>query len=74
MKDILLIAQIVISILLILSILMQNRGVGLGSAFGGGASDSNFYSSKRGVEKILSRFTIIVAFLFVANAALIMFL
>ncbi|MCX6798116.1 MAG: preprotein translocase subunit SecG [Candidatus Falkowbacteria bacterium] len=55
------IAQIVISLLLIISILMQNRGTGLGSAFGGGNS---VYLTKRGVEKKLFYATIVLAILF----------
>ena len=47
----LIIAQAVVSILLIVSILLQNRGSGLGSAFGG---DFGGYYTKRGFEKFLS--------------------
>lgn len=62
-KQIILITQIVISICLTGAILLQAKGTGLGRAFGGGGE---FYSSKRGVEKILYRATIILAFLFLA--------
>jgi len=44
------IAQIVVSILLTISILLQNRGSGLSSAFGG---DFGGYYTKRGMEKFL---------------------
>ena len=46
----LLIAQLIVSILLSVSILLQNRGSGLGSAFGG---DFGGYYTKRGFEKFL---------------------
>ncbi|OGI22263.1 MAG: preprotein translocase subunit SecG [Candidatus Moranbacteria bacterium RIFCSPHIGHO2_01_FULL_55_24] len=46
----LLILQAVIAILLMVSILLQNRGSGLGSAFGG---DFGGYYTKRGIEKFL---------------------
>jgi protein translocase SecG subunit len=46
----LLIAQAIIALLLIVSILLQNRGSGLGSAFG---SDFGGYYTKRGIEKFL---------------------
>lgn len=59
------IAQIVISILLIVSILLQQRGTGLGGAFGGAGS---VYRSKRGIEQVLYRATIVLAILFVAVA------
>ena len=44
------IAQIIVSILLTISILLQNRGSGLSSAFGG---DFGGYYTKRGMEKFL---------------------
>lgn len=47
---VLLIAQAVVAVLLTVSILMQNRGAGLGSAFG---SDFGGYYTKRGLEKFL---------------------
>lgn len=59
------IIQLAISILLIASILLQQRGSGLGSAFGG---DSAIYMSRRGAEKILFYFTITLAIAFVIIA------
>lgn len=44
------IAQVVVSVLLMVSILLQNRGSGLSAAFGG---DFGGYYTKRGVEKFL---------------------
>ncbi|MDD2681166.1 MAG: preprotein translocase subunit SecG [Patescibacteria group bacterium] len=55
------IAQIVISILLIIVILLQSRGTGLGSAFGG---TGGVYLTKRGLEKKLFTATIVLAVLF----------
>jgi preprotein translocase subunit SecG len=55
------IAQIVTAILLMLSILLQNRGVGLSGVFGGGG---NIYRTKRGLEKKLFILTIILSVLF----------
>lgn len=60
-KQIILIIQIVVSILLMVAILMQSKGAGLGQAWGG---TGGFYSSRRGVEKILYRITIILAGVF----------
>jgi preprotein translocase subunit SecG len=56
------IGQMIVAIALIASILMQSRGAGLGAAFGG---DSSVYRSRRGIEKRLFQFTIILGFLFV---------
>lgn len=65
MSTILMISQVIISVLLILFILMQDKGTGLSATFGGGG---NFYASKRGLEKILSKGTMILAILFFVNA------
>jgi len=54
--------QVTLSVLLIVIILIQQKGSGMGAAFGGG--DSNVFSSKRGVDKVLHNGTIIIAILF----------
>ena len=59
------IAEIVIAVLLTISILLQNRGAGLSGTFGG---DFGGYYSKRGFEKFLVRFSIILAVLFIGLA------
>ena len=59
------IIQIVAAILLIIVILIQNRGAGLGSAFGG---EGNAYRTKRGAEKYLNIFTIILSIIFILTA------
>ncbi len=55
------IAQLVISILLIVAILLQNRGAGLGGIFGG---EGNVYRTKRGAEKMIFTATIVLAIAF----------
>ncbi len=62
--------QIIVSILLVLSILVQNRSSGLGSSFGGGGV---IHVKKRGAEKVLFYLTIILASLFVLNSLLFLF-
>ncbi|MFC1984678.1 preprotein translocase subunit SecG [Chloroflexota bacterium] len=57
------IAQIVLSIALILVIMFQVRGGGLGGIFG---QASTVFRTKRGVEKTLFRLTIVLVTLFVA--------
>jgi preprotein translocase subunit SecG len=59
--------QLILSVLLIVAILLQQRGSGLGSAFGG---EGNVFRTKRGVEKILFYATIGIAVLFFVNAIL----
>lgn len=52
------IAQIAVSILLTISILLQNRGSGLSATFGG---DFGGYYTKRGMEKFLFYFSIVMS-------------
>lgn len=61
----LIIVQIVVAVLLIISILLQSSGSGLGGVFGGAGA---IYSTKRGVEKILFYSTIVLSILFFALA------
>ncbi|MGB9911101.1 MAG: preprotein translocase subunit SecG [Microgenomates group bacterium] len=61
MKQVILIAQIIISLLLILVILLQVKGEGLSSF-----SLEEKFSSKTGVEKFLFIATIILGILFFA--------
>jgi len=61
-NPILAIRQLLVSVALIASILLQARGAGLSGAFGG---DSAVYRSRRGVEKRLWQFTIVLLVLFV---------
>ncbi|MBI4058638.1 preprotein translocase subunit SecG [Candidatus Microgenomates bacterium] len=64
----LLFIQIVLAALIIISILMQSRGAGLGASLGGGGE---FYSTRRGVERVIFRLTIILVVLFIATSLLI---
>lgn len=57
MQQLLNILQIVVSVLLIISILIQNKGAGLSGVFGG---EGNVYRTKRGAEKFLFYFTIVL--------------
>lgn len=61
------IAQIAVSVLLIAAILLQQRGTGLSSAFGG---EGNVYRTKRGLEKALFIGTIALAIAFFTLALL----
>ena len=59
--------EITLSLLLIIGIVLQQRGANLGGAFGGDNFASTFYK-RRGAEKFLFQATIVLAFLFVASA------
>ncbi len=64
-RNILLIALIINTVLLSLSILFQNRAEGLGTVFGGGGE---VFRTKRGMEKFLYNATIVLAITFAALA------
>jgi preprotein translocase subunit SecG len=61
MKPVLLVANIILSILIIFFILIQGRGAGIGSAWGGGGE---LFQTRRGVEKWTLRLTIVLISLF----------
>ncbi len=56
------IAQIIIAIVLIVAILFQVRGGGLGGIVG---TQTGMYRTKRGIEKTLFRFTIALVVIFI---------
>jgi len=58
----LIVAQMILAVALIASILLQQRGTGLGGAFGG---EVTAYRSRRGIERTLFRLTVVLAVLFV---------
>lgn len=59
------IAQIILSTALILAILLQVKGGGLGGIFG---QADTVYRTKRGVEKTLFQLTIVLVVLFIIIA------
>ncbi len=62
-------AEIILSILLIVGVVLQQRGATLGGAFGGDNFASTFYK-RRGAEKFLFTATIIIAILLVLLATM----
>lgn len=71
MEKILIVAQIIVSVLLTASILLQNRGAGLSSTFGG---DFGGYYTKRGFEKFLFWAAVALGALFIGMAIAIFYL
>ena len=65
MQSVIYLIQIVLAVLLVLVILIQQKGAGLGSAFGG---ELSLYRTKRGAEKLLFRITIILSVLFIISS------
>ncbi len=68
MKAILPFIQIIVAILLIVFILLQQRGTALGSAFGG--EGGGFYATRRGIQKKIFWATIVCGVLFIGLALL----
>ena len=66
MKNIVIAIQIIVSILLILSILAQSKGTGLGAAWGG---SSETFDTRRGTDKLIFNVTIVLAVLFLLTSA-----
>lgn len=59
--------QIIVSVLLVVTIILQQRGSEAGIAFGGGGES---FRSKRGLEKFLFYSTIVLTVIFAANSIL----
>ena len=61
--------QIVLGVILVLAIMLQQSGAGVGGALGGGDSGT-FHTTRRGFEKFLFILSIICGILFVLSALL----
>ena len=61
MKNILLFVNIILSVVVSILILLQGRGAGLGSAWGGGGET---FQTRRGIEKFSLRLTVILIIVF----------
>ena len=64
LKDYLDISLIIISVLLILSVILQSKGAGLGGLTG--ADTGSVFTARRGVERTLFRLTIVLSVIFFA--------
>jgi preprotein translocase subunit SecG len=60
--------MIIISIVLIISILLQSKGVGLGGLAGG--DSGGVYTQRRGIEKVMFYITITLSAVFIILALL----
>lgn len=61
MKNIILVINIIVSIAIVALILLQGKGAGLGSAWGGGGE---MFQTRRGIEKVTLRLTVILIVVF----------
>lgn len=62
--------QIILAVLLTVSVLLQQSEAGAGAAFGGSSDSVSTWRTRRGFEKFLFFFTIVIAILFIAAAIL----
>jgi protein translocase SecG subunit len=69
-QNVIIFALIIIDVLLVLSILLQQREGGLSTVFGG---EGNVYRSKRGIALGLHYFTIVLVVLFAALSVAVLF-
>lgn len=70
-QNVLIFILIIVDVLLIISILLQQREGGLSTVFGG---EGNAYRSKRGLAKGLHYFTIVLALIFGILSIAVLFL
>jgi preprotein translocase subunit SecG len=60
--------QVILALALIVIIILQAKGQGLGSLFGGGDSGMGITKTRRGLDRTLFQITIILSALFLLNA------
>jgi len=70
MKNFLLVLNIVFSVLIVIFILIQGRGAGLGSAWGGGGE---MFQTRRGMEKIILWLTTVFIIIFLTVSLINLF-
>lgn len=63
-ETILQIITIASAVLMVIAILLQQRGASLGAGFG---SSGELYTSRRGLDRSLYRATVVLAFIFVGS-------
>ena len=72
MENYLNIALIIISVLLIISVIMQSKGAGLGGL--SGADSGSVFTARRGVERTLFRLTIVLSVVFFALVLILVYI
>lgn len=70
MQTLFYVIQIVLAITLIGVILLQVKNAGLGSSFG--ASDASIYTTRRGLDRVLYQFTIVLSVVFVVTSMIVL--
>lgn len=65
MQTTLLVLQVISALLMIIAIMVQEKGSGMGEALGGTGGGSSFQTTKRGAEKVLAQATVLLMVLFI---------
>jgi preprotein translocase subunit SecG len=64
------IIEIILAVALTVLVLLQSKGQDLGGFLGGGGGDGGTFRTRRGIEAVLFRLTIILSILFFINTFL----
>jgi protein translocase SecG subunit len=71
MKNAIMIIQVIVSVVLALLILIQNKDEGLTATF---QANQSFHTTRRGAERVIFYATIVFAALFMANSLAFVFI
>ena len=71
MRNLLLSLNVIVSVIITILILIQGRGGGLGGAWGGGGET---FHTRRGIDKITLRLTVVLIVLFFVLSAFNLFI
>ena len=66
--------QIILSVLLIISIMLQHSEAGVGATFGGNDNFGAAFHTRRGSEKFLFILSVVLAVLFAVSALAVLFI
>ncbi|MFT5280697.1 MAG: protein translocase SecG subunit [Flavobacteriaceae bacterium] len=66
--------QIVVVVILVVSVLLQQTGAGLGGALGGGSDAGSNFHTRRGPEKVLFYVTIVTGIIFTLLSIMTLFI
>ncbi|MBE2266600.1 MAG: preprotein translocase subunit SecG [Anaerolinea sp.] len=64
------VVSIIVSVVLVILVLLQAKGSGLGNLLGGGDSGGGITRTRRGLEKTLFQITVVLSFVFLMVAIL----
>lgn len=72
-ETIIAIAQLVIAVCIIILVILQERGSGIGESFGGGGGGGSISRQRRGFEKVAHQATVVAVILFAISSLSLLF-